>query len=199
MGLMYIFPTSDDQNDDRVLVTEDKKIILKTYGLPMLFWGYLLAIYAVIAVMYLASHAVILKLLSYQEDPTMVFLGLLVKYTLLLSPIVLLAFFFYEKNLIKKGNELSVTYKVFFIPFWKKHFRLKSNDAFEVNHFLDSPNMAKLRKQQGLVAPGVDLNHFENKGYFELLIVQSNDKKQVIDRHSRKVDLLKIKETLSKY
>jgi hypothetical protein len=199
MGLMYIFPTSDDQSDDRVAVTADKKIILKTYGLPMLFWGYFLAIVAVIAVMYLASHAVILKLLSYQEDPTMVYLGLLVKYTLLLSPLVLLAFFFYEKNIIKKELELTVVYKVFFLPFWKKSFKLKEKDAFVVNHFLDSPNMAKIRKQQGLVAPGVDLNHFENKGYFELLVVSPSDEQQVIDRHSRKIDLVKIKETLSKY
>lgn len=196
---MYIFPTSDDQNDDRVIVTQDKKIILKTYGLPMLFWGYLLAIVAVIAVMYLASHAVILKLLSYQDDPTLVFLGLLVKYTLILSPIVLLGFFFYEKNIIKKELELTIIYKVFFLTFWKKSYQLKSKESFIVHHFLDSPNMAKLRKQQGLVAPGVDLNHFENKGYFELLVLNNKDQQQVIDRHSRKIDLLKIKETLSKY
>ena len=95
--------------------------------------------------------------------------------------------------------ELIIIHKVFFVPLWRKTLLLKSKDAFIVNHFLDSPNMAKLRKQQGLTAPGVDLNHFENKGYFELLAINSKDQQNVIDRHSRKIDLIKIKETLSKY
>jgi hypothetical protein len=198
MGLMYIFPVTDDINEGDRATVRESKLILKTYGLPMIFWGYLAAAFAVLLIMWLASHAVILKLLTYKEDPTLLFLGYLVQWSLILTPIVLLGFFFYEKVLAKKGKELTLTYKIFFIPFWKKSFMLTSGDSFVVNHFLDSPNMAKLRARQGIESAEA-MKHFENKGYFELCI--STDKKPsvVIDRHSRKADLVKLKELLSRY
>jgi hypothetical protein len=198
MGLMYIFPVSDDSSEGDRVVVRDSKIILKTYGLPMLFWGYLAAAFAVLLIMWLASHAIILKLLSYKEDPTLLFLGHLVQWTLILIPIVLLGFFFYEKVLEKKGQELTLTYKVFFIPFWRKSFHLTAKDSFIVNHFLDSPNMAKLRARQGIESAEA-MKHFENKGYFELCIKTDKKASIAIDRHSRKADLVKMKELLSKY
>ena len=71
MGLMYIFPVTDNTNEDDRTEIRDSKIILKTYGLPMIFWGYLVAIMFVIFMMWLASAATIAKLLSYKEDPTL--------------------------------------------------------------------------------------------------------------------------------
>lgn len=198
MGLMYIFPVSDDQIEGDRAVVRDSKLILKTYGLPMIFWGYLAAILAVVLIMWLASHAIILKLLSYQDDPTLLFLGHLVQWTLILIPVVLLGFFFYEKVLEKKGQELAIVYKVFFIPFWKKTYHLTAKDSFKVNHFLDSPNMAKLRARQGIESAEA-MKHFENKGYFELCIATDKKASISIDRHSRKADLVKLKELLSKY
>lgn len=198
MGLMYIFPVTDDANEGDRATVQDSKLILKTYGLPMIFWGYLAAALAVILIMWLASRAVILKLLSYQEDPTLLFLGHLVQWTLILTPIVLLGFFFYEKVLTKKGKDLSLTYKIFFIPLWKKNFKLDTEAAFEVKHFMDSPNMAKLRAQQGLGGDEA-MKHFENKGYFELRIVTDKKSSVHIDRHSRKADLVKLKDLLSRY
>ncbi len=198
MGLMYIFPVTDDQSEGDRAVVKDNTLTLKTYGLPMIFWGYLAAAMSVLLIMWLASRAVIAKLLSYGEDPTMLFLGHLVQWTLILTPIVLLGFFFYEKMLTKKGQELILTYRVFFIPFWIKKFRLSAQDSFTVDHFMDSPNMARIRNRQGLGSPEA-MKHFENKGYFELNIKTDKNKSVNIDRHSRKADLIKLKELLSKY
>lgn len=197
MGLMYIFPVSDDKNEegDRVEIKNDNSLCLKTYGLPMIFWGYLAAALAVLALMYIASKAVITKLLTY-DDPSLQFLGHLVLWTMVLTPVVLLGFFFYEKNLVKKGSSITLVYKVFFIPFWQKKIQLKSADSLSVEHFMDSPNMAKIRNQYAENKEA--LKHFENKGYFELVAETVGGKKS-IDRHSRKADLIKMRELLSRY
>lgn len=197
MGLMYIFPVTDDKNEsgDQLEIKEDKTIRLRTYGLPFIFWGYLAAAVTVVALMYMASRAVIAKLLTY-DDALLQFLGHLVFWSLVLTPIVLLAFFFYEKNIIKKGSELKLVHKIFFIPLWQKKIQLKSPDSIFVEHFLDSPNMAKIRNQYAQNKNA--LKQFENKGYFELVAETSTGNK-IIDRHSRKADLLKMKDLLSRY
>jgi hypothetical protein len=197
MGLMYVFPVSDDihEEGDRVEIKKDNSLCLKTYGLPMIFWGYLAAALAVLALMYIASKAVIAKLLTY-DDPTLQFLGHLVLWTMILTPIVLLGFFFYEKNLVKKESTLTLVYKVFFIPFWSKKIQLKSANSITVEHFMDSPNMAKIRNQYATNKEA--LKHFENKGYFEL-VADSVEGKKSIDRHSRKADLIKMRDLLARY
>ena len=197
MGLMYIFPVTDNTNEDDRTEIRDSKIILKTYGLPMIFWGYLVAIMFVIFMMWFASKATIAKLLSYNDDPTLLFLGHLVQWSLILTPFVLLAFFFYEKVIAKKGTELVITHKIFFIPILRRTYKLSSQDSLSVNHFMASPNMAKLRASQGL--SDESLKHFENKGYFELCIKTDKKPSISIDRHSRKADLIKLKELLSRY
>jgi hypothetical protein len=68
---------------------------------------------------------------------------------------------------------------------------LDSNDAFSVDHFMDSPNMAKIYNK-------TELKQFENRGYFELH-AKSNGKNLLIDRHSRKADLVKIKDLLGRF
>lgn len=197
MGLMYIFPVTDDQSEGDRAVVKDQKLILKTYGLPMIFWGYLAAALSVLLIMWLASRAVIAKLLTY-EDPTLIFLGHLVQWTLFLSPIIMLGFFFYEKVLTKKGLTIEVAHKVFFITFWKRNYKLENAEAIAVEHFMASPNMARLRNRQGLGNPEA-LKHFENKGYFELNITTDKKESVNIDRHSRKADLIKMKDLLLKY
>jgi hypothetical protein len=186
MGLIYIFP-AEESEIDRITIHPNQSITLKTYGLPMIFWGYLGAILVVIGAMWIGIRGVIQKMLTY-EDPTLIFLALLVKWTLLLSPLILLAFYFYEKNITKKENELIITHKLFFMPIFRKKIKISS---FLVEHYLDSPNLAKLRSND-------ESRGFENKGYFQLLAL-SNDKKIFIDRHSRKIDLIKMSELLSKY
>jgi hypothetical protein len=196
---MYIFPV--DLNDlERTEVIEDQKLktktlILKTYGLPMIFWGYLSAILIVVAAMWLASSATIKKLISYQDDLSLVLIGHLVQSTLILLPLILLAFFFYEKHLKKSGNTLTMIYKIFFITVFWKTLTLDNNDALSVDHFMDSPNVARLNRAH---RNSDELRGFENKGYFELHAL-SGGKSLLIDRHSRKADLLKIKELLLRF
>ncbi|MGZ3787268.1 MAG: hypothetical protein ACXVLQ_02025 [Bacteriovorax sp.] len=194
MGLMYLFPVSDDEGDRTEIISNasdgKKTIVLKTYGLPMIFWGYLAASLIVLASMWLASKSALEKLLSY-PDPSLKALGLLVEGTLVLTPVILLGFFFYEKQIQKSGKNLKLIYKVFFIPIFSKHISLDTEDSFQVDHFMDSPNLAKIHNKEELKA-------FENKGYFELHAM-SNGKGLFIDRHSRKADLLKIKDLLSRY
>ena len=191
---MYIFPVSEEENE-RVEIKQNQldqsqNIILKTYGLPMIFWGYLAASLSVLALMWLASKSVIDKLLTY-NDPGLLFLAYLVKYTLLFTPICLLGFFFYEKQISKSGKNLRLIYKVFFVKIFSRDYLMDSADSFEINHHLDSPNMAKIYNKD-------ELKQFENKGYFELKI-KCQDSTVLIDRHTRKADLLKMKDLLSKY
>jgi hypothetical protein len=192
MGLLYIFPNSDEASEidnDRVLKTADS-ITLKSYGLPMIFWVYLAAIYVVVFTMWLTIKSALDKMLTY-DDASMIFLYWLVKGTLLGAPLVLLAFFFYEKFITKNKTNLTITHRIFFIPVWHKKIILDSTDALTVDHFLDSPNIAKMNSQ-------TETKGFENKGYFELH-AKSNGKAILIDRHSQKRDLIKMQELLNKY
>jgi hypothetical protein len=194
MGLMYIFPVSTEETDRTEIISDTstgkRVLILKTYGLPMVFWAYLGASLIVVFSMWLASKATITKLLSY-DDSSMQALGYLVSATLILTPVILLGFFFYEKNLVKSGDKLKLLFKVFFIPVFSKTISLDAPDALFVEHFMDSPNMAKIYNK-------TELRGFENKGYFELRAL-SNGKKLLIDRHTRKADLEKIRNLLSQY
>ena len=121
MGLMYIFPVNENEVDRvEIKSSNPSTIILKTYGLPMIFWGYLSASLIVIASMWLASRSAVEKLVNYQ-DQSLCLLGLIVKYTLILTPVILLGFFFYEKQIHKSKNELTILFKIFFFPVWKKN------------------------------------------------------------------------------
>lgn len=192
MGLMYIFPTEDSEEeikDGRVSILNNQ-LTLKTYGLPMVFWGYLAAILTVIVAMWMASDSVINKMFTY-NDPVLTFLAILVRATLIIGPLVLISFYFYEKFIIKNKNEITLTHRLFFVPIITKKFSINSNDDIFVEHFLDSPNMAKTKNK-------LELKNFENKGYFELK-AKSNGKIILIDRSSRKADLIKILGLLTKY
>lgn len=194
MGLMVLFPVSEEETDRIDIHTNkenQKKITLKSYGLPMIFWGYLLAIFTVIFVMALAIKGPIVSLYETKDSINqMISIAALV--TLISIPSVCLAFFFYEKQIVKSGRELAIIHKVFWIPFVTKKFILKENDSFLVGHFMDSPNVAKMQAKP-------ELRGFENKGYFELFLINEEGRKIFLDRHSRKIDLEKIKELLSKY
>lgn len=187
---MYLFPTEENESEQITIDTSDKTITLKSYGLPWVFWGYLAAVLVVIGAMYLAIREPLLKI-KMSDDLINIKLAYLVEWTLILAPIFLLGFFLYEKILIKKNKQITIMHKVFFIPIFKKNLFFNSNEDFVIEHFLESPNVAKMANRP-------ELKGFENKGYFELRLISGN-KKSFIDRHSRKQDLVKIKEILSKY
>src|SRR4051812_41146886 len=110
MGLMYVFPVGEDEVD--FASKKDGELILKTYGLPYIFWIYALCSIAVVFFMFLAVKEPVLKLVQLGDD-TDATLG----YSLLTFigslPVFILAFFFYEKRITKKGPEIKLIHKVF--------------------------------------------------------------------------------------
>lgn len=189
MGLLYPFPATEEEVD-RIDQTESS-ITLKTYGLPIIFWGYLAAFLVVLGAMVLAIKAPLMTMLM-SEDQINRMIAYVVLATLIIIPMGALLAFFYEKWLIKSSNTLVVQHRVFFLPLYKKTYKLDSKTPFIVDHFLDSPNIAKIEKDPKMRA-------FENQGHFLLRAHLENKKFIDLDRHSRKSDLIKIKELLSKY
>lgn len=188
MGLMYVFPVSEEETD--FVVKKDNQLILKSYGLPYIFWFYALCCIAVVFFMFLAIKQPVLKLISL-GDETDAMLG----YSLLTFigslPVAILAFFFYEKRIIKSQNVLTISHRVFGLPVLGQTYQLEANDHFEVTPFLTSPNVARMKSSEENVG-------FQNKGYFVLKLVSQSGKKIQIDRHSRKVDLEKLKAMIEK-
>jgi len=189
MGLLYQMPVSE-QEADRVEIN-DQTLLVKSYGLPLIFWGYLLAILSVVAIMVVAIKDPISKVIA-GEDAINRLLGYGVSATLIIIPLFLLAFFFYEKVISKSDIHLKVTHKVFWIPFKSTRINLRSKDSFTLEHFLDSPNMARIQKID-------EMRAFENRGYFELFAITSDDQLIQIDRSSQKKELVKLKDFLAKY
>lgn len=187
---MYVMPV-DESEVDRLEKRSDGSVVLKSYGLPMVFWGYLAAILVVLLAMTVAIKDPLIKLYS-GEDALNSALAVIVAATMILIPLTLLLAYFFEKWITKKGCELTLSYRFFFITFYKRRYELASADALSLDHFMDSPNMARLKG-------GHEMKGFMNKGYFELFFKTTEGKQILLDRHSRKADLEKIKKLLSKH
>lgn len=193
MGLLYIMPVSEEESDRiQIIETPEGKLLhVKSYGLPLIFWGYLLAILSMIFIMAVAIYDPLTKVLSGADEINRV-LGFTVLATLLMTPLTLLAFFFYEKVLSKNNNELIITHKVFWLPLWRTKLTLKTNDAFTLEHYLDSPNMARLQNKD-------EMRGFANRGYFELFAILNDGRYIRIDRSSQRYELTKLKDFLSRF
>lgn len=188
MGLLYVFPVSEEEID--FVVKKDDQLILKTYGLPYIFWIYAICAVLVVFFMFLAIKEPILKLISL-GDETDALLG----YTLLtfvgLIPVFVFSFFFYEKRITKKKNELGLEHRVFGLKVFSEKFLLEKDDQLEITNFIDSPNVARMKNTPDSVG-------FQNRGYFTLHLKAADGKKILLDRHNRKIDLEKLKELLTK-
>jgi len=188
MGLLYIMPIELDEVD-RVRVKEDT-LLLKSYGLPLIFWGYLAAVLIVIFAMGIAIVDPLFKL--YQtNDAINQALVLVCSVTLIGVPFGFIALFFIEYRLEKNKNTLKKSYHLFGVPIYVKKLSLDAQKSFEVIHHLDSPNMAKMQGDE-------ELRGFQNKGYF-VLTAKTSTKTVWVDRSSRKTDLIKLKNLLEKY
>jgi hypothetical protein len=189
MGLLYVFPVSEEETD--FAIKKDDSLILKTYGLPYIFWFYAACCVTVIFFMFMAIKDPVLKLISLGDD-TDATLG----YSLLsfvgLLPVIIFGFFFYEKRIIKKKNEITLQHRVFGVPVFTEKFLIEGPDKLTVESYLDSPNVARMRG-------GQESTGFQNKGYFVLWLKSKDGQRIQIDRHSRKVDLDKLKIMLEQY
>lgn len=187
MGLMYQFPASLEEKDH--VVKSQDSITLKTYGLPYIFWGYAAAIMAVVTAMYLAVRGPLMKLLELNSGGVDALIFYSLHLCLLAVPFSILLYFFYEKNLTGQKNKLIITHKFFGIPVKAESYELEPQTPYYIDHFLDSPNMARIKSEEKMVG-------FQNKGYFELFARVKEAKPILVDRHSRKVDLQKLIELL---
>jgi len=183
MGLLYVFPVSTEEED--FVHVSAESITLKTYGLPYIFWIYAFCSISVVALMFFAIKDPILKLAEL-GDGTDATLGYALLSFIAFLPLAVLAFFFYEKRLIKKAKTLFLEYRIFGIKVFSENFQIKE---LKVAPLLTSPNMARLKG-------GEDCAGFQNKGYFVLWLETEDTKKILIDRHSRKTDLEKLKSLL---
>jgi hypothetical protein len=183
---MYPFPVSTEEAD--FVIQDGKTLTLKTYGLPYIFWIYAFCSVAIIFFMFLAIKAPVLKLIEL-GDETDALLGNSLLGFIGCLPLAVFAFFFYEKRLIASPGTIGIEHRVFSFKFFSETLKLESHDSLMVAPFLSSPNVARMKNdssEQG----------FQNKGYFVLWLTSENGKKIQIDRHSRKVDLEKLKELL---
>ncbi|GAB4016761.1 MAG: hypothetical protein Fur0010_16780 [Bdellovibrio sp.] len=191
MGLLFQFPNQHNDLDDRISIDGEQRSVLKTYGLPWIFWGYYAAVLVVLFFMYLAIRNPIEAILN-SGDSINIALAYLAIAVMLSIALFGLGMLFYEKVLIKKDKLLTITHKVFWLPIWKTTYLLTSKEAIELAHFMDSPNMARIKHEKGLEA-------FENRGYFEAIIICEKRGKVAIDRHSQKHDIKKFIELLKSY
>lgn len=190
MGLLFIMPASLEEVD-RISIQNDKKITLKSYGLPLIFWGYLCAIIIVLFAMWLTIQGPLNTMLSNTDQINrMIAYGVLALFIFI--PGFLFAILFYEKNISKEKNLLTIIQKVFWITLSKKTYHLNTQESFTISHHMDSPNVAKIENKEGH-------SGFKNQGYYQLFLKTDQDKFVLIDRHSRETDLVKIRDLLSSF
>jgi hypothetical protein len=182
MGLLYLFPVS--QQETHYVELKDQKLTVKSYGLPLVFWAYALAIFGILFFMFMAIKNPLFKLIEYQ-DGFNYFIFIAVLSLFISVPVVILGFFFFEKTFIKEKNMFTVLIKIFGITIYKKKYTLNSTTPFKIQHFLESPNMARMSNHENSLG-------FQNKGYFELLLETDDHRKIKIDRCSKKIDLEKL-------
>lgn len=183
MGLLYVFPVSEDESD--FVVKEDRKLTLKTYGLPYIFWIYALCSIAVIMFMFLAIKEPVLKLISLGDETDKILGYSLLSFVGLL-PFVVLGHFFYEKRIIKINHSITLSHRIFWINIFTETFTWNSPDDLVISPFLSSPNIARIHQTDENLG-------FQNKGYFVLWLQTKDGLKVQIDRHSKKIDLEKLK------
>lgn len=186
MGLLYVFPVSEEETD--FVVRKDETLILKTYGLPYIFWIYAICATIVVFFMFLAIKEPILKLVSLGEE-TDATLG----YSLLgfvgLLPVAIFSFFFYEKRITRKGQELGLEHRVFGLKVFSEKFLLEKGDQLEIDNFVDTPNVARMKNTPESIG-------FQNRGYFTLHLRSAEGKRILLDRHNRKIDLEKLRDLI---
>ncbi len=184
MGLFYQFPHSEDKDH---FLKNDKKLILRTYGPPYIFWFYLLSILLILCVMFIAIRNPIEKMLLHAGPIESLFLYFVLSLFLII-PLTLIILFFYEKMLLRSDNFLEVKHRLFGFTVFKKSYPFSPVNLF-IRHFMDSPNLSRIEKGP---------KQYQNRGYFEMLY-KFKGKNILIDRSSQKRHLEKIKEAISSF
>jgi len=179
MGLLYPLPASREEKD--FVHVRAEGLEMRSYGLPWLFWGYAAAFLTAVLFLWLAVRPSLHKLAALGDGTDQALVTALELFLLAL-PVATLGFLFYEKRVAREGNVLRIEHRVFAVPWVRRRHHLAPH-PFTVGHHMDAPNMARLRGGEAAVG-------FQNKGYFELRARLTDGQEIVVDRHSRKGDLL---------
>ena len=98
MGLLYVMPISLKEKDRIELIQSNtsKKIILKSYGLPLIFWASYFTLLLVVAIMGITIYGPLSKVI-YSQDLLNQFIGLLTTSILIATPFAGAFFLLFEK------------------------------------------------------------------------------------------------------
>ncbi len=192
MGLLYPFPADPEETGFVQMDMQGghvRRVTLKSYGLPWLFWGYAAASLAAVFFLWLAVRAPLAKLAEL-GDGTDLWMVRSLQLLLALVPLALAAFLLYEKRLVRSPGELVAETRFLGLLVWRRRWILAPHEPFFIRHFLETPNMARLRG-------GDEALGFQNKGYFTLWARTRDGDEVEVDRHSRRADLEGVKSLLS--
>ena len=188
MGLLYPFPVSKDETDH--VIEKDNTLILKSYGLPYIFWGYLLGLIILITFMMIGIYEPASKLLKTRDLINLILVyGMYI--TLFGTILGFLTLFFIEIRIKINGNEITKEIFVYWVKLLSRTYTVENEQSLFIENFEGSPNIAKMEKKP-------DMKTHQNKGYFELKL--GTPKSFILlDRHSRKVDLIKLRDLISSH
>lgn len=178
MGFLYQLPT--DKSEDFVTFTP-QEVVVESYGLPRLFLLYIALIQVFLfAAFFLLINSFFLKMLHTQQP-----LDKLIAWAALLLPVLcsltLLGAWVYRKRYLLSSEHIEICHVFLGFPLIRKrHFISWNQWSFEINHFMESPNMARIQRS----SPSA----YENRGYFELYLqnITAPEDKIYLDRHSLK-------------
>ncbi len=187
MGLLFLMPIGEEEKE--YVKKTYNGVILKSYGLPFLFWVYLAITFILLFSLFLAVWNPLVTMMQSQDA-----INVLLSYTVLFLfcslPLAVLCFFCYKKCLIKNHENLCIIHRIFGVPCVIRNYTLSSkNNPFVIEHHLDSPNIAK-------AVGDLNLRGFQNQGYYLLSFFDINGRKFFLDRHSKKTDLKKLVDLL---
>lgn len=186
MGLLYLFPTNINETDFiiRSDASQPPTVTIKSYGLAWIFWVYAAAALLVLCFLGFSIYNPVLKLFSMATVLDKFLIGAVLA-TFVLVFLSIFIFLYWQIHIVISPENLCVEYRPFGIKFFSKNIPKDSAFNLSISHFMDSPNVARLDKND-------QFNAFQNKGYFEL-IVKNNEKTVLLDRSSRKNDLEDLK------
>jgi hypothetical protein len=186
MGLVYQLPVDLKESD--YIELNSSRLVIKSYGLPTIFGYYALATLLLLLALTKSAYAPVLKIYAMSDEINHLLATLLIV-TLFCAYLMLVLFYYSQIQITLTCSHCKKELRVFGLTYLKESIAFSQGETkWFIQHFMQSPNMARLRPQTGL-------EEFQNRGYFEL-IVQVGSKTLLVDRSSRKNDLENIKQIL---
>lgn len=196
MGFLYIYPQDWSEQQYIDCGRTPHEVTIFTYRLPWIFHLFILLILATLLVIGSLSFDLLLKLAQEGNnlDRLLVSSVILFYFSCLLT-LILAGWVRFAIKLSREKIQVGCRFQLFN---WSKFLALKKLERnslqstldahLVVEHFMEGPNYARITAHQ-------DLKAFQNRGHF-LLLIKTDKKTLLLDRSSRKQDLLDLKQLL---